>query len=157
MLAPSEAWRMGLDNLRSHKLRSFLTTLGVIFGVTAVVSMLSIGEGAKRAAVEQIKLLGTNNIRVRRLEMTPQQEADADRLQSDGLTYRDGEIMRSSLPHLDGVCPLRFLEEEVTRGERQSSGRVIGTDVDYAEVTNFKPAEGRFLAAMDEHEAKRVC
>ena len=157
MLEPSEAWRIGLDNLRSHKLRSFLTTLGVIFGVTAVVSMLSIGEGAKRAAVEQIKLLGTNNIRVRRLEMTPQQEADADRLQSDGLTYRDGEIMRSSLPHLDGVCPLRFLEEEVTRGERQSSGRVIGTDVDYAEVTNFKPAEGRFLAAMDEHEAKRVC
>jgi putative ABC transport system permease protein len=157
MLEPSEAWRIGLVNLRSHKLRSFLTMLGVVFGVTAVVSMLAIGEGAKRAAVEQIKLLGTNNIRVRRLDLTPQQEADADRLQSDGLTYRDGEIIRSNLPHLDGVCPLTFLEEEVTRGERQSSGRVIGTDVDYAEVTNFKPAEGRFVAAMDEHEAKRVC
>jgi len=157
MLEPSEAWRMGLDNLRSHKLRSFLTTLGVIFGVTAVVSMLSIGEGAKRAAVEQIKLLGTNNIRIRRLDLTPQQEAEADRLQSDGLTYRDGEIIRANLPHLDGVCPLCFLEVEVTRADRQSSGRVIGTDVDYAEVTNFRPAEGRFLAAMDEREAKRVC
>ena len=157
MLEPSEAWRIGLDNLRSHKLRSFLTTLGVIFGVGAVVSMLSIGEGAKRAAVEQIKLLGTNNIRVRRLDLTPDQEQEADRLQSDGLTYRDGEIIRGNLPHLQGVCPLRFLEEEVSRGDRQSSGRVIGTDVDYAEVTNFKPAEGRFLAAMDEREAKRVC
>jgi len=157
MLDPSEAWRIGLENLKSHKLRSFLTTLGVIFGVTAVVSMLSIGEGAKRAAVEQIKLLGTNNIRVRRLDLTPQQESEADRLQSDGLSYRDGEIIRSNVPRLDGVCPLRFLDVEITRGERQSSGRVIGTDVDYAEVTNFKPAEGRFLAALDEHEAKRVC
>src|SRR5215471_17552779 len=157
MLEPSEAWRIGLENLKSHKLRSFLTTLGVIFGVTAVVSMLSIGEGAKRAAVEQIKLLGTNNIRVRRLDLTPQQESEADRLQSDGLSYRDGEIIRSNVPRLDGVCPLRFLDVEITRGERQSSGRVIGTDVDYAEVTNFKPAEGRFLAALDEHEAKRVC
>jgi putative ABC transport system permease protein len=157
MLDPAEAWRIGLENLRSHKLRSFLTTLGVIFGVTAVVSMLSIGEGAKRAAVEQIKLLGTNNIRIRRLDLTPQQEADAERLQSDGLSYRDGEIIRTNLPHLDGVCPLRFLDVEVTRGGRQTSGRVIGTDVDYAEVTNFKPAEGRFLAAMDEREAKQVC
>jgi putative ABC transport system permease protein len=157
VLAPSEAWQIGLDNLRNHKLRSFLTTLGVIFGVTAVVSMLSIGEGAKRAAVEQIKLLGTNNIRIRRLDLTPQQEADADRLQSDGLTYRDGQIIRASLPHLRGVCPLRFLEVEVSRGDRQSSGRVIGTDVDYAQVTNFRPAEGRFLADLDEREAKQVC
>src|ERR1041385_5683066 len=84
MLAPSEAWRMGLDNLRNHKLRSLLTTLGVIFGVTAVVSMLSIGEGAKRAAVEQIKLLGTNNIRIRRLDLTPQQAEEAVRLHPVG-------------------------------------------------------------------------
>jgi len=157
MLAPSEAWRMGLDNLRNHKLRSLLTTLGVIFGVTAVVSMLSIGEGAKRAAVEQIKLLGTNNIRIRRLDLTPQQAEEADRMQSDGLTHRVGEIIRTNLPNLTGVCPLRFLDEEVARGARQSSGRVIGTGVDYAQVTNFKPAEGRFLAALDERLAKRVC
>jgi putative ABC transport system permease protein len=157
MLAPSEAWKMGLENLRSHKLRSFLTTLGVIFGVTAVVSMLSIGEGAKRAAVEQIKLLGTNNIRIRRLDLSPQQLAEAERLQSDGLTFRDGQIIRMNLPQLGGVCPMRFLDVEVSRGARQSNGRVIGTAVDYARVTNFRPAEGRFLADLDEREAKRVC
>ena len=157
MLAPSEAWRIGLENLRSHKLRSFLTTLGVIFGVTAVVSMLSIGEGAKRAAVEQIKLLGTNNIRIRRLDLSGQQQADAERLQSDGLTARDGKIIRANLPQLTGVCPLTFLDAEVSRGDRQSTGRVIGAAVDYARVTNFQPAEGRFLADLDEREAKRVC
>ena len=157
MLAPSEAWRIGLENVRSHKLRSFLTTLGVIFGVSAVVSMLSIGEGAKRAAVEQIKLLGTNNIRIRQLVLTGQQQEEADRLLSDGLTRRDGEIMRADLPNVNGVCPLSFLHAEVTRGDRVSSGRVIGTDAEYAEVTNFRPAEGRFIAALDQREAKRVC
>jgi putative ABC transport system permease protein len=157
MLEPSEAWRIGLENLRSHKLRSFLTTLGVIFGVTAVVSMLSIGEGAKRAAVEQIKLLGTNNIRIRRLDLSGQQQAEAERLQSDGLTSRDGKIIRANLPQLSGVCPLTFLDVEVSRGDRHSSGRVIGAAVDYAQVTNFKPAEGRFLAELDDREAKRVC
>src|SRR5207249_5495645 len=157
MLAPSEAWRIGLENVRSHKLRSFLTTLGVIFGVSAVVSMLSIGEGAKRAAVEQIKLLGTNNIRIRQLVLTGQQQEEADRLLSGGLTCRDGEIMRADLPNVNGVCPLSFLHAEVTRGDRVSSGRVIGTDAEYAEVTNFRPAEGRFIAALDQREAKRVC
>jgi putative ABC transport system permease protein len=156
MLEPSEAWRIGLENLRSHKLRSFLTTLGVIFGVTAVVSMLSIGEGAKRAAVEQIKLLGTNNIRIRRLDLSGQQQAEAERLQSDGLTSRDGKIIRANLPQLTGVCPLAFIDAEVSRGDRQSTGRVIAA-VDYAQVTNFRPAEGRFLAELDDREAKRVC
>ena len=157
MLDPSEAWRIGLENLRSHKLRSFLTTLGVIFGVSAVVSMLSIGEGAKRAAVEQIKLLGTNNIRIRDLNLTGQQQEDAERLQSDGLAAHDGLVIRATLPQLRAVCPLRFLDAEVTRGDRLSTGLVIGTDEDYAEVTNFRPSQGRFIAELDQREAKRVC
>jgi len=157
VLDPSEAWRIGLENLRSHKLRSFLTTLGVIFGVSAVVSMLSIGEGAKRAAVEQIKLLGTNNIRIRDLNLTGQQQEDAERLQSDGLTAHDGLVIRATLPQLRAVCPLRFLDAEVTRGDRLSTGLVIGTDGDYAEVTNFRPSQGRFIAELDQREAKRVC
>ncbi|HEX9653630.1 MAG TPA: ABC transporter permease, partial [bacterium] len=54
-----ESLQIGIKSISVHKLRSLLTTLGVIFGVAAVISMLSIGEGAKRAAIEQIKLLGT--------------------------------------------------------------------------------------------------
>src|SRR5262249_14199807 len=144
VLDPSEAWRIGLENLRSHKLRSFLTTLGVIFGVSAVVSMLSIGEGAKRAALEQVQLLGTEKIRIRDLDLSAAQREEAERLQSDGLSARDGLIIRANLPQLRAVCPLRFLDAEVTRGERQSTALVIGTDADYAEVTNFRPAQGRF-------------
>ena len=60
----SEHLRIGIRSILAHKLRSLLTTLGIIFGVAAVVSMLSIADGARREAVEQIRLLGTNNVRV---------------------------------------------------------------------------------------------
>ncbi len=57
-----ESVRVGIDGLRSHKMRSFLTMLGIIFGVAAVISMLSIGEGARREALEQIAQMGMRNI-----------------------------------------------------------------------------------------------
>jgi len=57
-----ESILIGLEGLRSHKLRSILTALGIIFGVAAVIAMLSIGEGAKEEALKQIQLMGMNNI-----------------------------------------------------------------------------------------------
>ena len=73
-----EMLRLGIRNLVVHKLRTLLTMLGVIFGVGAVISMMSIGEGARRAAIEQIKLLGTNNIRIRKVDLAadPDQAAE---------------------------------------------------------------------------------
>jgi len=60
-----ETFRLGLKNLRLHKLRSLLTALGIIFGVAAVIIMVAIGEGTKRAALEQVEQLGARNILVR--------------------------------------------------------------------------------------------
>jgi len=57
--------KIGLEELSSNKLRTFLTMLGIIFGVGSVISMLSIGEGARTETLEQIKLLGSNNIIIR--------------------------------------------------------------------------------------------
>ena len=65
----SEHLRIGVRSILAHKLRSLLTTLGIIFGVAAVVSMLSIADGARREAVEQIRLLGTNNIRINHIDL----------------------------------------------------------------------------------------
>src|SRR5688500_16260263 len=67
-----EMLRTGVKNLVRHKLRTMLTMLGVIFGVGAVISMMSIGEGARRATMEQIRLLGTNNIRITEAQKTAQ-------------------------------------------------------------------------------------
>ncbi len=153
----SESLRIGIKSILVHKLRSLLTTLGVIFGVAAVISMLSIGEGAKRAAIEQIKLLGTNNIRVNRLKLTGEQAELADKASSDGLSYRDGQLIRENLPNVSGVAPLKFVEAEVIFGNKESTGRVIGTDDSYVRVTNFNPSEGRFITQLDVAESKRVC
>ena len=153
----SESLRIGVRSIWVHKLRSLLTTLGVIFGVAAVISMLSIGEGAKRAAIEQIKLLGTNNIRVNHLKLTGEKAEEAEKKLSRGLTYSDGQLIRANLPNVKGVTPLRFVEIEVMVGNKESSGRVVGTDDSYEWVTNFHPGEGRFISALDVNDAKRVC
>ena len=71
--------RSGLENLLLHKLRSFLTMLGVVFGVGSVVAMLSVGEGAGREALEQIHKLGSNNIIVSSVKPVEDQSANANR------------------------------------------------------------------------------
>jgi putative ABC transport system permease protein len=153
----SESLRTGIKSILVHKLRSLLTTLGVIFGVAAVVSMLSIGEGAKRTAIEQIKLLGTNNIRINHVKLTGEQAEEAEKKSSEGLTYRDGQLISANIPNVKGVTPLRFVEVEVMLGSKESTGRVIGTNEAYVWVTNFHPSEGRFISPLDVLQAKRVC
>jgi putative ABC transport system permease protein len=153
----SESLRIGIRSILVHKLRSLLTTLGVIFGVAAVISMLSIGEGAKREAIEQIKLLGTNNIRINHLKLAGEQAEEAEKKLSKGLSYHDGQLIRANLPNVQGVAPLKFVEAGVMLGNKESSCRVIGTDGAYEWVANFHPSEGRFITPMDVQEAKRVC
>ncbi len=67
-MTPGEAFRTASDNLTAHKLRSSLTMLGMIFGVGAVIAMLSIGAGAERQALEMIDRLGLRNVLVRAKE-----------------------------------------------------------------------------------------
>src|SRR3990172_712338 len=108
-LRHAESLRIGIRSILAHKLRSLLTMLGIIFGVAAVVSMISIAEGARREAVEQIRLLGTNHIRVSHRELTGEAREAADRSGAMGLAAADGELLLASLPNLEGVAPVRVL------------------------------------------------
>ena len=152
----SEHLRIGVRSILAHKLRSLLTTLGIIFGVAAVVSMLSIADGARREAVEQIRLLGTNNIRINHVDLIGDLKELADAKGSSGLTHSDGSVLMRNLPNLSGVAPLRFVDEPVLFGNREATGRVIGTTDDYSRVTDFKAARGRFISPLDVREGKRV-
>ena len=87
-------FNVSLDSLGAHKLRTFLTMLGVIIGVAAVVSMLSIGEGAKEEVLEQISILGINNIIVN--AQIPEETANSDR----GLQRSPGLSMALTLLNL---------------------------------------------------------
>jgi putative ABC transport system permease protein len=152
----AESLRIGLRSIRAHKLRSFLTMLGMIFGVAAVVSMVSIAEGARREAVEQIRMLGTNNIRVSQRELTETAREAAEQKGSSGLLVDDAELIGESLATLRGVAPIRFVDVSVLRGHEETAARVVATNEEYARVTDFFAGDGRFLSALDVATAKRV-
>src|SRR5579862_6707227 len=90
----------GLDNLRAHKLRSALTMLGMIFGVAAVIAMLSIGAGAQQKMIAFIEQLGVHNVMVEARETTDDQTLDKVRKLSPGLTFADLRAVQANLEGL---------------------------------------------------------
>src|SRR5918992_5369011 len=89
--------KQGFDNLRAHKLRSVLTMLGMIFGVAAVIAMLSIGAGAQQQVIAFIEQLGVRNIIVEARESTDPTTFTNTRKISTGLTFRDLRMIEASL------------------------------------------------------------
>src|ERR1700752_5157928 len=89
--------RLGLENLRAHKLRSLLTMLGMIFGVAAVVSMLSIGAGAQQQVMAFIEDLGVRNLIVESREAPDDQSFQKIRQISPGLTFQDLRTIRANI------------------------------------------------------------
>ncbi|MCK4905576.1 ABC transporter permease [bacterium] len=149
--------RFGGKNLWLHKLRSFLTMLGIVFGVASVIAMLAIGEGASFEAKEIIKALGSNNIIIRSLK--PPSDATTQTtswLDVYGLTPSD--FMKIlSIPSIENIVPAWEINEEIWRLAKNTPGRVVGTTPDYAETTNMKvEAGGRFINKVDMDTSKSV-
>ena len=89
--------RLGVKNLYLHKLRSFLTMLGVVFGVSSVIAMLAVGEGASKEALEQIRRLGSNNIILRSAKPAGEESREVRiRMSVYGLLYEDVERIAES-------------------------------------------------------------
>lgn len=152
-----EYLEMGFDSIRQHKMRSLLTMLGVIFGVSAVIAMMSIAGGARKAALDQIKLLGTNNIRIQHLSLTEEQQQEAEYKGSAGLSVNDADMILKVVPGVSAAAPLKMMDSQVYFADRETSGRVVGTSSNYDMITNFYPAEGRFISDLDVVDAKKVC
>jgi putative ABC transport system permease protein len=147
----------GIRSLIRHKLRTLLTMLGVIFGVAAVISMMSIGEGARRASLEQIRLLGTNNIRVTEAEMTVEQ-AESEESPSEGLSWQDARAIAERLPYATAISPMKFVDEGVFFGGIAPQGcKIVGVSDKYDELSNSHPSQGRFVSMLDMRNANRVC
>jgi putative ABC transport system permease protein len=154
----AETFLLGLKNLRLHKLRSLLTALGIILGVLAVIVMVAIGEGAKRAALEQMEQLGANNIVVRSVK--PAESNDASEKTQRVLTYglkRSDEARLRTLPNLQYVVPVRNTEQKVVRGDVRASANVIGTTADLFSVMNLSLERGRYFNTVDFDEQQHVC
>jgi putative ABC transport system permease protein len=150
---------LGLRSLALHKLRSTLTALGIIFGVSSVIAMLSIGEGANWEAQEEIKKLGSQNLIARSLK--PKEEEQAGVARSEvveyGLTWEDAERAAKTIPGLKTLVPLRITRADGNRHTHRIDVQVIGTIPEFLLVANAALARGRFLIPADLAALRNVC
>jgi putative ABC transport system permease protein len=152
-----EAFRSAVANLAAHKLRSALTMLGMIFGVGAVIAMLSIGAGAERQALGMIERLGLHNILVRSKEMK-RDELEEIRKKSLGVSRRDAQAILDGVPGVLLAEPRVEVETfKIMSGGRRTEARVHGVSHRRAELSHLVVREGRFLDPLDEREHAQVC
>ncbi|MFQ6036761.1 MAG: ABC transporter permease [Sedimentisphaerales bacterium] len=153
------ALKLGIKSLWMHRLRSTLTTLGIIFGVSSVIAMLAIGEGASRHTQEQIAQLGSRNIIIKTVEPPEQKDTtmQAQSLHEYGLTYTDAERFRNSIPDVEVVVPVRRHSTRAWYRNRRVAAEIIGTVPWHPETTPIQLRAGRFLSSIDMHYQQSVC
>ena len=157
-MTPQEAFRSALDNLAAHKLRSALTMLGMIFGVGAVIAMMSIGAGAERQALASIERLGLRNVLVR-AKTFKDDELREIRQQSLGVSQRDAAAIAEAVPGVDLVVPRIHIDpyKVLSPSGKTDGAAVYGVPPRYADLAHLALAEGRFLDALDESTHAQVC
>jgi putative ABC transport system permease protein len=145
--------RLGMKSLLLHKLRSGLTVLGIVFGVAAVISMLSIAEGTSRVAQEQIRALGATNIIIRSVKPSEETQASGGNrpamILNYGLKYSDFDRIIETIPTIRKVLPIREIRKQIRHGALTIEGRVVGTTEEYADFNLLQIEKGRFLTASD--------
>jgi putative ABC transport system permease protein len=155
----ARAIRLGTKSLLLHKLRSALTVLGIVFGVSSVIAMLSIGEGARWEQEQEIKRLGSDNIIIRSIK-PPEDRAETMSRESAieyGLTNQDLERIVTTLPSVRYAVPARVMREEVRCHDRAADARIVGTVPGFLRAANAPLAAGRFISALDEDSGATVC
>ena len=157
-MTPQEAFRSALDNLAAHKLRSALTMLGMIFGVGAVIAMMSIGAGAERQALSSIERLGLRNVLVR-AKTFKDEELREIRQTSLGVSQRDAAAIAEAVPGVELVAPrVRVDPYKVLSATGKADGTAVyGVTPLHAELSHLAVAEGRFLDPLDEATHAQVC
>jgi putative ABC transport system permease protein len=154
-----ETIRLGLTNLRLHLLRSVLTALGIILGVGAVITMVSLGEGSKQEALMSIERLGARNIIIRseKPPEAPQQGQGRSWVSSFGLTYADLEVIEANFPDAEAIVPLKAAGGQVLRGEEQKVSQAFGTTPQLQTIANLRVARGRYLVDADLPNQEVIC
>jgi len=150
--------KMGLASLLVHKLRSLLTMLGMIFGVGAVVAMLSITAGAQKEMMSYIDLLGVNNIIIEAKEAVDRNELQARRAISPGMSFRDFRSISENIQGLEALTPRkRFKPQKVLPKTAAEPPILIGVLPNYMAINSLRVVEGRFFNDDDNDRSSPVC
>jgi putative ABC transport system permease protein len=151
-----ESFEISVKGLQANKLRTFLTMLGIIFGVGAVIAMMSIGEGARQETLQQIELMGTNNIIINRVNLKMKQEKGKSSF-SPGLTLNDAKAIKELNPLVQYITPVREQTAAVTYKSTIFQSKIIGTTPDFPATFNSRVAEGAFIKSFNNDSYSNVC
>lgn len=157
---------VALEAVTANKLRSVLTALGIIFGVAAVIAMLAIGAGAQEEILEQIKLVGVNNIVispvVEQTEESVEESSGSDGQRekkkfSPGLSLLDAESIEEVIPGIDRISPEILLDTYIIKNGIRRSAKLVGVNNFYFQLANFELESGEFFSSVHIQEGERVC
>jgi putative ABC transport system permease protein len=150
--------KMGMASLFAHKLRSLLTMLGMIFGVGAVVAMLSITAGAQKEMMSFIDQLGVNNIIVEAHEAVDRNELQAVRSISPGLTFRDFRAISENVQGLVAITPRkRFKPQKLLPKTSAEPPQLIGVLPNFVDINSLRMVAGRFFTDEENKSSAPVC
>ena len=143
--------RTAAEAVGHNKLRAGLTSLGILFGVASVIAMLAIGNGAEQEILEQMRLLGANNIVVTPIVEQREGKLDKDDKKESkrftpGLTYLDAESIADVIPDVNATSSEVVVNTVITREGRHRSGKIVGVDSAYFRLMNLQLAEGAYFA-----------
>jgi len=147
----------------ANKVRSILTALGIIFGVAAVIAMLAIGNGAQKEILEQIKLVGVNNIVVspvveQKEEKLQEVEQGSDKKKfSPGLTIRDVKSIKRVVPGVATVSPEIIIDTYLIKSGIRRSAKLVGVEPSYFTIGNFELADGVMFSEIQLEKGSPVC
>lgn len=159
-------FQIAFQAILANKMRSMLTALGIIFGVAAVIAMLAIGNGARQEILEQIKLVGVNNIVISPLrEQKEEQVQDKSNAASEsgkkkftpGLTLKDVESIKEVVPGVKIISPEVVIETDFLRNGLSRSGKLVGVEPAYFDITNFKIENGSIFNKKQLEYGEQVC
>jgi putative ABC transport system permease protein len=155
-----EVIQIALRDLALRKFRSSLATLGIIFGVASVLSMISISEGAKQAEISRYSFLGVNNIIISSTKPNSalQKQESQENSPRYGLLRKDLEHLRLTFPRVRYAIGLRDLRKNLyTPNAQKLDLTVLATEPDFLKIIKGSLDQGRFLTYLDQKDYKRVC
>lgn len=149
--------RLAIIGLMDHKFRSLLTMLGIIFGVTSVITMLSIGEGAKREAIAKYQDLGVNNIIIREKSLSDNELEEVRAKFSQGLSLQDADVINEIVPGVESIASQAELNSEIKYSDKSVKSTIIGITPDFLSMMNYTLKDGYFINEKHYDERLKVC
>ncbi len=147
-------FKIALRSLRANMLRTFLTMLGIMIGVASVISMISLGEGARLQTLSTIAKFGTNIITVKPGEKKNRHVRTG---KVETLMLKDAYAIRDYIRNINGVAAQVYQSGQLKHGNKNSNSTVRGTSADYVWIGNFQMDEGRFFTPEEVRSARKIC